>query len=210
MIAADGMEIFFVEHDDAIDLGAARSESASARWAHSGRATARSSAKIPYRQGRKGGFDPHARIPDMDAEGIDAAFLYPSLGLFLGAMKDPEFAAAALPRLQPLAGGLLQAVSGAAVRRGDVADAIGRARGARRCALRRRNWAFTRASSGPIRTTGASLHDPAYEPLWEEAQELDFAIGIHGGSRKRTGRRSRWIGSPRAARCAIAWRTRLR
>ena len=28
-----------------------------------------------YREGRKGGFDPHARIPDMDAEGIDAAFL---------------------------------------------------------------------------------------------------------------------------------------
>ena len=35
---------------------------------------------MEYTQGRKGGFDPHARIPDMDLDGIDAAFLYPSLG----------------------------------------------------------------------------------------------------------------------------------
>ena len=30
---------------------------------------------MTYNQGKKGGFDPHARIPDMDADGIDAAFL---------------------------------------------------------------------------------------------------------------------------------------
>ena len=35
---------------------------------------------LKYAEGRKGGFDPHARIVDMDADGIDAAFLYPSLG----------------------------------------------------------------------------------------------------------------------------------
>ena len=35
---------------------------------------------MTYNQGKKGGFDPHARIPDMDADGIDAAFLYPSVG----------------------------------------------------------------------------------------------------------------------------------
>src|ERR1700732_4346456 len=47
-----------------------------------------------YVEGRKGGFDPHARIPDMDLDGIDAAFLYPTLGLFAGAVQDPAFAAA--------------------------------------------------------------------------------------------------------------------
>src|SRR5215510_3848119 len=41
---------------------------------------------LKYAEGRKGGFDPHARIVDMDADGIDAAFLYPSLGLFGVAM----------------------------------------------------------------------------------------------------------------------------
>src|SRR5260370_4632909 len=48
---------------------------------------------MEYKDGRKGGFDPHARIPDMDLDGIDAAFLYPSLGLFAGAVSDPAFAA---------------------------------------------------------------------------------------------------------------------
>jgi len=49
---------------------------------------------LKYAEGKKGGFDPHARIVDMDADGIDAAFLYPSLGLFAGAVEDPELAAA--------------------------------------------------------------------------------------------------------------------
>ena len=49
---------------------------------------------MEYKDGKPGGFDPHKRIPDMDADGIDAAFLYPSLGLFSGAIQDPELAAA--------------------------------------------------------------------------------------------------------------------
>src|SRR5947209_1110531 len=49
---------------------------------------------VKYVDGCKGGFDPHARIPDMDLDGIDAAFLYPTLGLFSGAVKEPALAAA--------------------------------------------------------------------------------------------------------------------
>src|SRR5256886_12454481 len=52
---------------------------------------------MEYREGRKGGFDPHARMPDMDADGIDAAFLFPTLGLFSGAIHDPELAGATCP-----------------------------------------------------------------------------------------------------------------
>src|SRR4030088_3762416 len=44
---------------------------------------------LKYAEGKKGGFDPHARIPDMDADGIDAAFLYPSIGLSFGGVEDP-------------------------------------------------------------------------------------------------------------------------
>src|SRR4029453_9080776 len=50
-------------------------------------------ATMKYVDGRKGGFDPHARIPDMDLDGIDAAFLYPSVGLFSGAVREPGVAA---------------------------------------------------------------------------------------------------------------------
>src|SRR5256885_3880588 len=51
-------------------------------------------AEMKYNEGRPGGFDPHARIPDMDLDGIDAAFLYPSMGLFAGAVHDPALAGA--------------------------------------------------------------------------------------------------------------------
>src|SRR5207244_4191242 len=50
--------------------------------------------EMKYVDGRRGGFDPHARIPDMDLDGIDAAFLYPSVGLFAGAVTEPGLAAA--------------------------------------------------------------------------------------------------------------------
>ena len=49
---------------------------------------------MSYEEGRPGGFDPHKRIPDMDLDGIDAAFLYPSMGLFAGAVHDPQLASA--------------------------------------------------------------------------------------------------------------------
>src|SRR3954452_3634545 len=44
--------------------------------------------------GRRGGFNPHDRIPDMDLDGIDAAYLYPSIGLFAGSVEDPKLSAA--------------------------------------------------------------------------------------------------------------------
>ena len=50
--------------------------------------------EMKYEEGRPGGFDPHKRIPDMDLDGIDAAFLYPSMGLFAGAVHDPALAGA--------------------------------------------------------------------------------------------------------------------
>ncbi len=49
---------------------------------------------LKFAKGRQGGFDPHARIIDMDLDGIDAAFLYPSVGLFAGAVEDHQLAAA--------------------------------------------------------------------------------------------------------------------
>jgi hypothetical protein len=45
---------------------------------------------LKYEAGRKGGFDPHERIKDLDLDGIDAAFLYPSVGLFSGAIRNPR------------------------------------------------------------------------------------------------------------------------
>ena len=55
----------------------------------------RTEGPLPYTSGRRGGFDPDARIVDMDAEGVDASFSFPTLGLFLsGRIQDPGLGAA--------------------------------------------------------------------------------------------------------------------
>ena len=96
VIDGEGNESFFV--DESFDFGLRRRGKEPATLGVLGSIGSRDGevdTRMPYLEGRKGGFDPHARIVDMDREGIDAAFLYPSLGLFLGGMKDPDAAAAA-------------------------------------------------------------------------------------------------------------------
>ncbi len=138
--------------------------------------------RMPYLEGRKGGFDPHARIPDMDREGIDAAFLYPSLGLFLGGMKDPELATASCraynrwlaeyckPYPQRLFGAAMLPMQSSVER---IIDEV---------RFASRELGFRTGFVRPNPYNGHPLHDPMYYPLWEAAQDLDFAIGVHGGS----------------------------
>ena len=178
---ADGLEIFRVEHDDAIDLGHGKKRISFGAVGAYGSRDGKVSARIPYTEGRKGGFDPHARIPDMDAEGVDAAFLYPSLGLFLGSMKDPDFSAAACraynrwladyckPYPERLFGAAMlpmQSVEGAIQEMRFAARELG----------------FKAGFIRPNPYNGRVLHDPAYEPLWTAAEEIGFSMGIHGGS----------------------------
>jgi hypothetical protein len=49
---------------------------------------------VRYSELMPGGSDPRRRLVDMDAEGIDIAVLYPSIGLFLEAIQDPALAEA--------------------------------------------------------------------------------------------------------------------
>src|SRR5207245_3977327 len=45
---------------------------------------------MKYADGRPGGFDPHARIKDMELDGIDTALLSPSIRLFSGTLPLPS------------------------------------------------------------------------------------------------------------------------
>ncbi|MGH7933883.1 MAG: amidohydrolase family protein [Candidatus Binataceae bacterium] len=127
---------------------------------------------------RPGSYDPHARVKDMDAEGIDAAFLYPSLGSGFASIRDVELAAAACraynnwmadfcrpypDRLFSIAPIPLQDVGkGIAEMRRVV-----KAQGVKAVMVR------------PNPSNGRLLSDPAYDPFWTEAQELNCTIAVH-------------------------------
>jgi predicted TIM-barrel fold metal-dependent hydrolase len=134
----------------------------------------------PYAESTKGGFDPHARIPDMDKELVDAVFLYPTLGLFLDVVTDPDQATAnaraynrwladycsAYPdRLHGVACLPLQSVEGAIQELRFCTKELG----------------FRSAFLRPNPYNGRPLHHKDFDPVWEAAQELDIAVGIHGG-----------------------------
>src|SRR5439155_947038 len=140
-----------------------------------------SDATMKYVEGRKGGFDPHARIVDLDVDGIDAAFLYPSLGLFAGAIEDPKLAAAVCraynrwladycrPYPDRLFGVAMLPMQ-------SVELAIEEMRYARRELGMR--GGFLR----PNPYNGRMLHHPDYAPFWAQVEELDFSFEPVEGS----------------------------
>jgi predicted TIM-barrel fold metal-dependent hydrolase len=137
---------------------------------------------VAYQDGKPGGFDPHARIPDMDADGIDAAFLYPSIGLFSGAIHDPLLAAAVCraynrwladycsPYPDRLFGVAMLPMQ-------DVDLAVAEMRFARK------QLGFKAAFIRPNPYHGNKTIDhPIYEKFWAAAAELDLSIGFHEGA----------------------------
>jgi uncharacterized protein len=130
-----------------------------------------------YKMSRPGGHDPVARLADMDAEGIDVAVLYPTAMLtwieeadIFGAACRAynnwlhDYCSAAPDRLFPVALVPLQ----------DPEAAI---------AEMRRAVAQLGAKAVMIRPApyigGRKLNDPAYDPFWAAAAELDCPIGVH-------------------------------
>ena len=110
-----------------------------------------------------GGSDPVARLLDMDAEGIDQAVLYPSIGLYFSRVTDPAAAIALAARLQRLARRLLRAATPPALRGRHAPAAGSRGRGAaelRRAVERAR---FRGRLVRPNPCLGRSLSDRAYD-----------------------------------------------
>jgi uncharacterized protein len=184
----DGSEFLRIEGDRTIDRSAKkRNPTAIPRFGYSGSFGLRDDPKLKeiqragYLAGKKGGFDPHARIQDMDAEGIDAACLYPTLGLFLGGIRNPEFSAAVCraynrwladycrPYPDRLFGAAMlpmQSVELAVQELRYATEKLG----------------FRSGAVRPNPYNGRTLHNRELDPLWSAAQNLDFSIGIHGGT----------------------------
>ena len=134
----------------------------------------------PLEEAQPGGSDPVARLVDMDAEGIDQAVLFPSVGLYFWALDDPAAAVAVARAYNDWLAGYC------AVRRptGCSGRPCCRCRTPRRrppsCAGPSRELGFTAAFVRPNPCLGRSLCDPAYAP------------GVGGGrGARRGGRRPR-------------------
>jgi predicted TIM-barrel fold metal-dependent hydrolase len=135
---------------------------------------------LEYSDGRKGGFDPHARIPDMDLDGIDAAFLYPSIGLFAGSVEDTKLSAAICraynrwladyckPYPDRLFGVAMLPMQ-------DVELAIEEMRFARR------ELGMSGIFLRPNPYNNKMVHHPDYDRFWAAVEDCDVAVGFHEG-----------------------------
>lgn len=135
----------------------------------------------PLEEALAGGSDPERRLEDMDTEGIDAAVLYPSVGLYCWAIKDPEAAIAVARAYNDWLAGYCATdparLFGAAMV--PLQDPEAAASELRRA---HEELGFPAAFVRPNPCLGRVLADAAHEPLWEAAEELGVAVGIHEGS----------------------------
>jgi uncharacterized protein len=141
--------------------------------------------EFTYEMGRAGGFDPHARVVDMDLDKIDAAFLYPTIGLKMVSLEDAELTAKlcrALNRwLAEFCSAYPDRMFGVAMLPMQSVE------------LARQELEFARTElnmrAGILRPNSAQalFHHPEWEPLWDAAEDLDIAIALHeGGARAAT------------------------
>jgi predicted TIM-barrel fold metal-dependent hydrolase len=135
----------------------------------------------PLAEAQPGGADPAARLADMDAEGIDQAVLYPTIGLYFSAVPDPSaavhLAAAYNDWLADYCGTSPGRLFGAAML--PLQDPPAAARELRRAVG---ELGFVAGFVRPNPCAGRSLCHRAYDTLWDAAEELGVPIGIHEGS----------------------------
>jgi predicted TIM-barrel fold metal-dependent hydrolase/ketosteroid isomerase-like protein len=135
----------------------------------------------PLADAQQGGSDPTARLADMDAEGIDQAVLYPTIGLYFSVVRD----AAAAVGLATAYNDWLAAYNAADPRRLfgaallPLQDPGAAARELRRAVT---ELGFVAGFVRPNPCAGRSLCDRAYDVVWDAAEELGVPIGIHEGS----------------------------
>ena len=122
-----------------------------------------------YPEASARGFDGVAQLADMDIEGVDLGFLYPSFGLFVIASNeiDADVADRRRARVQRLDGRLLRGDPARLRGLGMIALHDPDAGGRRGAARARRARLPAACSRRPNPILGRNLDDPAYEPVWK-------------------------------------------
>jgi predicted TIM-barrel fold metal-dependent hydrolase len=127
------------------------------------------------------GFDPPSYLRAMDAQGIDVAVLYPSIGLFVPYLPDlsaAESAAACRSYNEWIAG--YCAVSGGRLFGAGILPLADPARAAAEVA-----WCaaagLVAVMARPNHLYGRNLGDPAYDNVWTAVSDLGLVLSVHEG-----------------------------
>jgi uncharacterized protein len=127
---------------------------------------------------REGGRDPKVRLQVLDDEGIDAAVLYPSVGLMFGLIEHPDIAAA-------LCGAYNEWLAGYCAT--DPKRLIGVALlpqqdpclAAAELERAVTTYGFVAGVMRPNRIGGRTVDHPDFDVLWGKAQQLDVPVSFH-------------------------------
>lgn len=131
---------------------------------------------------RAGAYDPKAKLADMDLDGVDAEVVYPTLGLQLWRLRDPEL----LSSLQHAYNDWIAEWCAATTRRlAGIAcvlpdDPQAAAAELSRAAAMGLKGALIPVSYGEERTYA----DPSFEPLWDAAAGLSMPLSLHVGTNR--------------------------
>src|SRR5258708_15871747 len=129
---------------------------------------------------REGGGDPKVRLQVLDDEGIDAAVLYPSVGLMFGLLEHPDIAAALCTAYNDwlarycatdekrLIGVALLPQHDPHLAAAELERAVS-------------TYGFVGGVMRPNRIGGGALRPPHLHPLWGQAPPPDPPLSLHPG-----------------------------
>jgi uncharacterized protein len=127
-----------------------------------------------------GGWDPHARLRDMDAEGIDVAVLFPSIGFYVFESPDPPLVSALCRAYNNWLADYCRAapdrlIGVALLPLLDVDESI------RELERATEKLGFRGAFFRPNPHAGRPIHHPVHERFWECAASLGVPVTVHEG-----------------------------
>jgi len=127
---------------------------------------------------REGGRDPKVRLQVLDDEGIDAAVLYPSVGLMFGLLEHPDIAAALCAAYNEW---LARYCATDPKRLIGVALLPQQDPGLAAAELERAvsTYGFVGGVMRPNRIGGRTVDHPDFDVLWDKAQQLDVPVSFH-------------------------------
>jgi predicted TIM-barrel fold metal-dependent hydrolase len=135
----------------------------------------------PFEEAAAGGLDPRDRLKVHDTEGIDAAVLFPSIGLLLSHLPDPDIAVVACEAVNRWSSAYCSVAPAElyAVALLPMTDPELAAKELRRAVKDGHVAGFLRPNPTP---TGRLIDDPVYETLWSTAVELGVPLCFHNAA----------------------------